>query len=124
MMALIDHSHTSPDVPAIRFLGPVYAWSGLLIMWGFWACFIIFLAAPRWAGEHWPLTTVDTGGAGFALMVAVSIDIVLIALFGLQHSVMARPSFKARVMHTLPPAFERCTFVHAANLALFAMIIL
>jgi DNA ligase D-like protein (predicted 3'-phosphoesterase) len=47
----------------------------------------------------------------------------LIAIFGLQHSAMARPWFKRIVLARLPAAFERCTFVHAENLALFALIL-
>ena len=45
------------------------------------------------------------------------------ALFGLQHSLMARPWFKRRFMRRLPDAFERCTYVHMANLALFTLIL-
>ena len=45
-------------------------------------------------------------------------------LFGLQHSVTARPWFKERIVGRLPPPFERCTYVHMANLALFALIAL
>ena len=55
---------------------------------------------------------------------AAGVDIILISLFGLQHSVMARPWFKTRVLHQMPEAFERCAFVHAANIALFSMIAL
>ena len=55
-------------------------------------------------------------------MAAALIDLGLIALFGLQHSVMARPWFKKQVMR-MPAAFERCTYVHMANLALFALIL-
>ena len=53
---------------------------------------------------------------------AAFIDILLIALFGLQHSLMARPWFKQWWAAAIPPAFERCTYVHMANVALFAMI--
>ena len=53
---------------------------------------------------------------------AALIDLGLIALFGLQHSVMARPWFKKQVMR-MPAAFERCTFVHMANFSLFALIL-
>jgi protein-S-isoprenylcysteine O-methyltransferase Ste14 len=35
---------------------------------------------------------------------------------------MARPWFKRRIMAAMPPAFERCTYVHLANAALFALI--
>ena len=46
---------------------------------------------------------------------AALIDISLVALFGLQHSVMARPWFKRTVVGRMPPAFERSTYVHMAK---------
>lgn len=42
---------------------------------------------------------------------AVAIDIGLIALFGLQHSVMARSWFKGRWTQVIPEPIERSTFV-------------
>ena len=109
--------------PPGRLLGPIYAWSGFAIMWAFWACFAVFLASPRWATLASPLPTVDEGGWVRHPLAAAGIDIALIALFGLQHSLMARPWFKRHVTGRLPAAFERCTYVHAANLALFALIV-
>lgn len=103
--------------------GLAYAWSGFAIMWAFWTCFAVFLASPPWTKEHWPLPTIDSGGLALHPALAALIDLALIGLFGLQHSVMARPWFKTHVAGRLPPAFERCTFVHAANLALFALIL-
>ncbi|MDX2158439.1 MAG: methyltransferase [Hyphomicrobiaceae bacterium] len=106
-----------------RHCGMVYAWGGFAVMWAFWACFIVFLASPPWAAQHWPLPTVDTGGAGFGPVAAALIDLGLVSLFGLQHSIMARPAFKAKIMSGMPSAFERCTYVHAANIALLAVIV-
>ena len=110
--------------PAHRFWGLVYAKSGLAIMWVFWACFGLFLASPPWAVRNWPFPTVDHGGLALGEVASVAVDIALIALFGLQHSVMARPFFKQRVLGAMPAAFVRVTFVHAANIALFALILL
>lgn len=42
-------------------LGSIYAWSGLAIMWAFWASFVIFLAEPRQLLSWWPLPTIDQG---------------------------------------------------------------
>jgi protein-S-isoprenylcysteine O-methyltransferase Ste14 len=42
---------------------------------------------------------------------AVLIDLLLIALFGVQHSVMARPRFKAWLTRYVPKPIERSTFV-------------
>ena len=103
--------------------GLAYAWSGVAIMWAFWICFVIFLSSPRRLLDSWPLPTVDHGGFVSPPALAAIVDVALIGLFGLQHSLMARPWFKERVMHRLPSAFERCTYVHMANLSLFALII-
>jgi methanethiol S-methyltransferase len=54
---------------------------------------------------------------------AAIVDIALIALFGTQHSVMARPWFKQNVIAWMPLAFERGTYVHLANAALFTLIV-
>ena len=101
-----------------------YTWSGIAIMWAFWISFVIFLASPRNLLDHWPLPTVDGDGIVTSPVLAGLVDLVLIAIFGLQHSLMARPWFKERVMGRFPTAFERCTYVHMANLALFTLIIL
>jgi methanethiol S-methyltransferase len=61
--------------------------------------------------------TVDSGaptGAAFA----TTVDLALILLFGLQHSIMARPSFKRALTRVIPPALERATYVLASSLAL------
>jgi hypothetical protein len=99
-----------------------YAWSGVAVMWAFWISFVIFLASPRKLLDYWPLPTVDHGDA-YPASLAALIDLGLITLFGLQHSLMARPRFKTAVISHLPSAFERCTYVHMANVALFTLII-
>jgi protein-S-isoprenylcysteine O-methyltransferase Ste14 len=104
-------------------LGMAYAWSGFAIMWAFWVSFVIFLCEPRRLAGLWPLPTIDQGGGLAEPWAAALVDLGLIALFGLQHSLMARPWFKRHVMNRMPPAFERCTYVHMANLALFALIL-
>ncbi len=49
---------------------------------------------------------------------AVAIDIFLIALFGIQHTIMARPAFKRWWTRTVPQPVERSTFVLIASLLL------
>src|SRR5262245_20148327 len=53
---------------------------------------------------------------------AVLVDVVLLALFALQHSIMARPAFKRWWTQIIPPAAERSTFVLFAS-ALLALIV-
>lgn len=49
---------------------------------------------------------------------AVAIDLLLLLLFAVQHTVMARPWFKRRWTRLVPPPAERATFVLCANLLL------
>jgi len=64
--------------------------------------------------------TVDVGAESPPLIAAI-IDVGLIALFGLQHSIMARPAFKAKWTRIIPPPAERSVFVLAASIALMIM---
>lgn len=66
--------------------------------------------------------TVDVGPEAPPMAAAV-INIALIALFGLQHSVMARPAFKARWTRIIPPPAERSVYVLAASVALMILFI-
>jgi len=52
---------------------------------------------------------------------AAAINVALIALFGIQHSVMARPAFKARWTRIVPPQSERSVYVLAASVALMIL---
>ena len=67
--------------------------------------------------------SIDSGEPGNAV-VAIIIDLGLIALFGLQHSVMARPKFKAWLIRFVPHAAERGTFMLATAVVVFALCLL
>ena len=66
--------------------------------------------------------TVDVGPEASPMAAGV-IDIALITLFGLQHSVLARPSFKPRWTRIVPPPAERSVYVLAASIALMILFI-
>jgi protein-S-isoprenylcysteine O-methyltransferase Ste14 len=66
--------------------------------------------------------TVDNGPTS-PLLLSVVVDIALIALFGLQHSLMARPAFKAKWTRIVPPPAERSVYVLAASVALMILFI-
>ena len=64
--------------------------------------------------------TVDAGPAATPAVAAI-VDLALIALFGLQHSIMARPAFKARWTRVIPPVAERSVYVLVASIALMIL---
>ena len=64
--------------------------------------------------------TVDIGPAA-PVATAVAIDVALIALFGLQHSIMARQGFKAWWTRVIPVPAERSVYVLMASAALIIL---
>ncbi len=64
--------------------------------------------------------TVDIGPAATPAT-ALAVDLGLIALFGLQHSVMARQGFKAWWTRVIPPPAERSVYVLMASAALIIL---
>ncbi|MBX3442641.1 MAG: hypothetical protein KF774_09540 [Planctomyces sp.] len=81
------------------------------------ACHLLFLAVYAvlclFVGNLWLPRTIASPASSVPA-VAVVIDLALIALFGLQHSVMARPAFKRLWTRVVPPPIERSTYVLAS----------
>jgi protein-S-isoprenylcysteine O-methyltransferase Ste14 len=64
--------------------------------------------------------SVDSGPVG-PMSMALPIDLALVALFGLQHSVMARQDFKTWWSRIVPESVERSTYVLFSSLALILL---
>ena len=84
----------------------------------FFATFLYLLAFLADLGVP---KTIDSGSA-VGLGRAFLVDVLLVALFGLQHSVMARPGFKAWWTRFVPGSVERSTYVLASSLVLIALL--
>jgi protein-S-isoprenylcysteine O-methyltransferase Ste14 len=97
-----------------RFLTLSYGLLGYIV---FLATFLYLIAFVT--GLPVPYT-VDAGGPESALRTAILVDVGLIALFGIQHSIMARPGFKRRWTRIVPKPIERTTFM-MITCAIFAL---
>ena len=79
-----------------------------------------FLYAVGFIGNFGVPTTLDGARAG-SLGVALAIDVALLGLFAVQHSVMARKWFKEWWTRLVPQPLERSTYVLFSSLALILM---
>ena len=98
-----------------RVVGFVYGIACYLffaIVFLYFIAFVSNVIVPR---------TIDDGPPAPAWAAAL-IDFALIALFALQHSVMARQGFKRWWTRWVPPSVERSTYVLASTLALALLI--
>ena len=87
-------------------------------------CYLIFLGTFLYAigfiGNFGVPTTLDGARSG-SLAVALAIDVALLGLFAMQHSIMARKWFKDWWTQIVPRPLERSTYVLFSSLALILM---
>jgi protein-S-isoprenylcysteine O-methyltransferase Ste14 len=82
--------------------------------------FATFLYAIGFIGNFAVPRTLD-GAMTQGFLPSLLVDLGLLALFALQHSIMARPAFKRWFTRFVPQSAERSTYVLASSLALILM---
>ncbi|RZK98725.1 MAG: isoprenylcysteine carboxylmethyltransferase family protein [Rubrivivax sp.] len=92
----------------------------LILLYGV-ACYAVFFATFLYAigfiGNLWMPKAMDSPRTT-SVMAAVLVDLGLLALFAVQHSVMARPWFKRAWTKFIPESAERSTYTLLSSLAL------
>ena len=97
----------------------------LLLVYGLGAYaffFATFLYLVGFVGDWAVPKSIDAGSASGPVGTAVAVDVLLLAAFAVQHTVMARPGFKAWWTRYVPWSVERSTFVVASTAILVVLV--
>ncbi len=96
---------------------------GIAVLYGV-ACyaifFLTFLYLVGFLSNLLVPRSIDVGPAA-ATLTALTVNFALIALFGIQHTVMARPGFKEKWTKIVPISVERSTYVLLSSLILILL---
>lgn len=114
-MTTIEHTTDTPRL-STRFLVLCYGAVAYLVF------LLTFVYAIGFVGELIVPKTINSGIAG-AFLPALTGNTLLLGVFAIQHSGMARRGFKALLTKLVSPVIERSTFVLMSSLALILLFV-
>jgi len=118
-MNTINDTGTNPErAHSLLYRASVFAYGVVAYLVGVGAlllAILVLLGVFDFTGG--PLPKLGVGSA-------LALDLLLLVVFALQHSVMARPSFKERWTRVIPVAAERSTYMLATGLVLLPLLFL
>jgi protein-S-isoprenylcysteine O-methyltransferase Ste14 len=79
-------------------------------------CYIVFVS------DVCPYFSANSSAGDGSIFAAVTINVLLLTLFGVQHSIMARQKFKCWIQQYIDPSVERATYCLATALVLLTMV--
>ena len=112
IQAFSPDTRSNPIARVIAFLYGLFAYLVFFVTFLYAIGFVSDLAVPK---------TIDSG-AVVPAMEGLTVNILLMSLFAVQHSVMARRQFKEWWTQYVPKSVERSTYVLFASLALVLLL--
>ena len=117
--AMMHPTNTEPKKEKTMF-GRITTFTFGIICYGLGVASLLY--AIPWLGDFWLTTTLDSPRTA-DISVALAINFSLIAMFAVQHSVIARPGFKAWWTRFVPPVLERSTYIALSSIAFFILML-
>src|ERR1700728_2698980 len=118
-MTMADQTYAGAGRAQRAQSGPVLGRTYSVAVYAF-SMAVLLYAAGFIAGRGVP-RSIDQGPAS-PWPIAVLIDVLLVLMFAVQHSVMARPRFKRWLTRLVPASAERSSYVLAASTALTVLL--
>ena len=100
----------------IKFVTSLYGTIAYLIGLAGLTAFMLYMGSWNFLPIH-----INSGIANSNMMQAVIINLLILVLFGLHHSIAARKSFKEKLTQIIPAAIERSTYVMISGIFMFVI---